>query len=476
MNIVQALDEIDVLFANGINSNNKFENQEIIDKIYNALTTIKEFISKNDELQKRYMILSNAFIVANEKNTYTDRQIKDDAENYFAWLQGEKNIAINPNIKVSLEEAMRLENLANLTGHKPRKAIVEVINKLENSTNKTNLPKKISFIDKVRAKINDWFKSKQRKYDDNIIENIQEKPKENIKKDNVRSYIKVDTVPSIKKSQSKEQKAQLVVISDLHGNMNKWNYVKRALENNPNMKVIIEGDAMDRGNYGLQILLQIKELCSKGRAEYIPGNHDSFAYYTLMAEGTNFENETIIKQSRKTWEMNGGKVTQNSFQNFDKIVMEELQKGNIKNKITKEELVSWLGKRPIQKIVHEGDKKYALGHAIFDKSLYRENPEFNLEKALTLALQGKEKSETYKKYQNIMWYRENDEKTYYSEIDFPKGYLMIVGHTKQKNANLKYLGNDKNKPIMYLDCGKGQLQGFDLISGKHVQIEPEKTR
>jgi len=475
MNIVEALDEVDILFANELDSNNKFKSKETIDKIYNSLVSIKKYIPENDELEKRYQVLSNAFIsIANGENSYKDTQIKNDAENYFAWLRGEKNIATNPNIKISIEEATKLKELANLTGHNPRKEIEEVVNQ----TNRTNnLPKKISFIDKLRGKINNLFKPKQKKENNKRIEDIPIKPKEEVKKENALSYVKVNTPqPKLENIQKKEDKRQLVVISDLHGNIDKWNYVKKALEKNPEMRVIIEGDAMDRGNCGLQILLQIKELCDKGRAEYIPGNHDSFAYNTLMSEGTKYENERIIQNSKKTWEMNGGKTTQSSFENFDNIVMEELQKGNIKSIITKKELVSWLGRRPIQKVVYEGDKKYALGHAVFDESLYRKDPEFNLEKALVLALQGKEKSDIYNRYQNIMWYRENNEKTHFSEISFPKDYVMIVGHTKQKNANLQYLQNDKNKPIVYLDCGKGELQGFDLVSGKHIQLEPERTR
>ena len=478
MNIVEALDEIDILFANELNSNNKFENKETVDKIYNALVSIKEYVSENDKLQKRYQVLSNAFIsITNGENSYKDIQIKQDAQNYFAWLQGEKNIASNPSIKISKEEAIRLIGLAKITGHKPRNEIAEVVKNLENTKNETNLPKKISFIDKIRGKINNFFKVKEKKERKTRIEDIPIIPKEEVKKENVLSYVKVNTPqPELENIQKKENKRQLIVISDLHGNMNKWNYVKNALEKNPKMKVIIEGDAMDRGNDGLQILLQIKELCSKGRAEYIPGNHDAFAYNTLMANGTKYENENIIKQSRKTWEVNGGITTKNSFENFDDIVTEELRKGNIKSRITKAELVSWLGKRPLQKVVYEGDKKYALGHAVFDKSLYMKDPEFNLEKALVLALQGKEKSDTYNRYQNIMWYRENDKKTHFSQISFPKDYVMVVGHTKQRNANLQYLENDKNKPIIYLDCGKGELQGFDLVSGKHIQLEPERTR
>ena len=156
MNIVEALDEIDILFANEIDSQNKFKNKEAADKVYNGLVSMKEYILENHELHKRYKVLANAFIsAANEKKYYDDTQTKKDAENYFAWLQGEKNIASNPNVKISMEEATRLNDLANLTGHKPRKEVEKVI-KQANNTN--NLPKKISFIDKLRGKLNNLFK------------------------------------------------------------------------------------------------------------------------------------------------------------------------------------------------------------------------------------------------------------------------------------------------------------------------------
>lgn len=59
---------------------------------------------------------------------------------------------------------------------------------------------------------------------------------------------------------------------------------------------------MDRGKYGLQILLQIKELCDKGRAEYIPGNHDIYAYNTFATQGTQYENRPFIQVDKELWE------------------------------------------------------------------------------------------------------------------------------------------------------------------------------
>ena len=75
-----------------------------------------------------------------------------------------------------------------------------------------------------------------------------------------------------------------------------------------------------------------------------------------------------------------------------------------------------------------------------------------------------------------MWYRENDNNTHYSDISWPKDSIVVVGHTRQTEANLKYLQNDQNKPIVYLDCGKGELQGFNLSTSEHESIESNSAQ
>ena len=66
--------------------------------------------------------------------------------------------------------------------------------------------------------------------------------------------------------------------------MDRWEFVKQMMKQNPNLNVIILGDAMDRGSYGVEMLLQIKELSDVGRVRYVPGNHDEFAYDFLRGK------------------------------------------------------------------------------------------------------------------------------------------------------------------------------------------------
>ncbi len=271
-----------------------------------------------------------------------------------------------------------------------------------------------------------------------------------------------------------ENKDEIVVVSDLHGNLQKWEMIKETLIKNPKRRLIIEGDAMDRGQFGVEILLQIKELSDKGIVEYLPGNHDVFAYNYLATKGSQFENTDTHIYAKETWTANGGKITSANFEdnNYNTIMENELRNGRINHRISRDELIEWLGNCPIQKKVQQKGITYALSHAMFDEELYKQRPDFNLRKALELELDGKEEDiGTLNKFNNCMWYRENDSDTHYSAISWPEGNIVVVGHTRQKEANVQYLGNDSRKPMIYLDCGNGKLQGFNLSTGCHEPIE-----
>ena len=80
----------------------------------------------------------------------------------------------------------------------------------------------------------------------------------------------------------------LYVVSDFHGNIEGYNKaVTKLMAGN---RIIILGDAMDRGEYGMEILEGIKNLNKSGYdIEYIPGNHDEFLYKCLHDGMRKFE-------------------------------------------------------------------------------------------------------------------------------------------------------------------------------------------
>ena len=467
--IIEILDNIDRLMLNELDKNLKFTNPLKCQEVANEISKLPrlEEIEENSVLYKRIRAVRDAFFRASNKGRY---EVKDYSKYYFRWLEGEKEIAEGK--ELSLRESVNLSVDASMTGHEDNEKVKQILDSSYMFSGKkaSNLPKKITWIDKLRNKLNRIFRrniaveTNKPKVDSKAITEAERK--------RFASSIEVTTQQPVIIYQQIQHKPDVVVISDLHGNMQKWEYVKNAMQRNPKLQLIIEGDAMDRGPFGLQILMQIKELCDQGRAEYLPGNHDSFAYNYLKTEGTQYAEYEAAQFAKENWEKNGGEVTKQSFENFDNIMNNEIQIGNIKNRISKEELIDWLGSRPIQKALRVNNQDFALGHAIFDEELYKADPDFNLYKALVKELRG-EKDLVYHRYLNCMWYREEDESTHYAPLALPKDYVTVVGHTKQLEADLKKLGNEQDKPVIYIDCGLGKLQGFSLTTMKSVQLEPK---
>ena len=107
---------------------------------------------------------------------------------------------------------------------------------------------------------------------------------------------------------------------------------------------------------------------------------------------------------------------------------------------------------------------------MFDEKLYNEDPGFSLKKALMLELAGKNDI-NLKRFNNCMWYREGEDYTHFTDLSLPSNSVILVGHTRQNKINLGSLGNDPNKPILYIDCGKGMLQGYSITKDMHVDLE-----
>lgn len=264
-----------------------------------------------------------------------------------------------------------------------------------------------------------------------------------------------------------------IVISDLHSRMDRWEFVKQKMKKNPNLNVIILGDAMDRGSYGVEMLLQIKELSDIGRVRYVPGNHDEFAYNFLRGKmDGNTKSNSLYEYGQKSMEINKGTDTIQKLQNFDQTVENALKEGLITKRISVEELTEWLGNQPIQMRAKYGENSYALAHAFFDPKLYQYDSQFNLEKAYDLQMKGEnaQNSEKIKRFKNTLWYREKTPNTHYAPISWPARHAMIVGHTPQsEGVNVKYLNEDATKPIIYIDCGSYAHIGAFSLSGKVIE-------
>lgn len=270
--------------------------------------------------------------------------------------------------------------------------------------------------------------------------------------------------------QSRQPQPDTIVISDLHSRLDRWELVKQELKKNPKLNVIILGDAMDRGQYGVELLLQIKELSDAGRVQYVPGNHDEFTYDYLR--GKQDGKNALYNYGYVNLDGNKGKDTIAKLENFDQTVDNALKQGLITKKITIDELTEWMGNQPLQVITQQNGNNYALAHAFFDPKLYNYDPNFNLEKAYDVQMTGKnqQNSELVNRFKNTIWYRIENEGPNYASVNWPARYAMIVGHTPQKQGvNFKYVEGDPTKPMIYVDTGSYPSLGAFSLSGKIIE-------
>lgn len=271
--IIQILDNIDILIANLTNDNLRLNEDVLLNQIAEQLNRI-DLTKLNHEslLYNRVDVSKNAFLYISNGVSSGKKEF-DDSQNYLKWLDGEKRLIKGE--KFNVHEALEQQDLSMKTGHNPNKRITKILE----VHRKKLLPKTLSWIDKFKTKLSSLFKLNKKEMQSNPKYKEPEKSQTKIQQECFKESLHKD-VP-YNQSPKTESTSEIVAISDLHGDMKKWQYVKNLMKKNPKMKLVILGDAMDRAPYGLQILMQIKELCEQGKAEYLPGNHDLFAYNYL---------------------------------------------------------------------------------------------------------------------------------------------------------------------------------------------------
>ena len=234
-------------------------------------------------------------------------------------------------------------------------------------------------------------------------------------------------------------------MSDFHGEKDALNVVNDYI--NKGKMVYILGDATDRGEDGVEILLEIMKLHKEEKVVYIPGNHDQFVYN--LYRGTTPEARSSASSNIFA---NGGYETWEA--------LEELKDTDLKKL---DELLDWLGSLPLQKEVKCNNKKYCLAHALFNQKFYNENPNLCLnDLANQKCFSGS--------YGNILWFRKN-KKGYNSYVlqELPdKDSIMIIGHTPTEIEDSKEfnLQNEKGEEIQVINVDgglHGQKNGKDMM-------------
>ena len=504
--VIELLDEIDRYLMKNVDANGKIKNSlDIYARMHiQNIAELKKYLESKGEMKgsikTRVEQTENALLYAidrtqlNTNNKYfnwikSQKQQKNpikpnDEQIYYDICTGHRSIVRSNYAKEYLPEIPGIEELIHSMG------IVE--QEYENFLNRTNeKQQETALVVRKRNIIQRFFDrilhrgayQKQQQTVEPNYEKATDREYGNVHRAYCEQLSDYRNYNNTYQQPKQEMPEQVIAVSDLHGNMDKWQAIKKQMRTNPNTKLIILGDAVDRGEYGIEILLQIKELCDKGKAEYLPGNHDVFVYNYEKVKGmllgvsdkAKLQSNNLIKiLGRDTAHLkaNGGETTLASLENFDRIVRNEIKNGNISNRIGKKELIDWLGRQPIQKKIKTGKTTYALAHAYFDDELYSANSTFNLEQALQLEMAGRTENNIFKKFQTIMWYREHNPKTHFSPVKFPKGCVMVVGHTPQKegiNAR-KFHTGEWDEQIIYIDTGNN-IAALDLTNGRSLNYK-----
>lgn len=211
----------------------------------------------------------------------------------------------------------------------------------------------------------------------------------------------------------------IYVMSDLHGCYDKYLQMLEKIKFNSEDTLYILGDAVDRGDDGIKILLDMMK-----RPNVVPmlGNHEYMAYSVLKkfnvditAYNYNSHLDAEAIEMYENWMFNGGIPTSIAFSKLDKT--------------TKVSIIEYLGEFDLYEEVEVNGAKFVLVHG---------------------GLVGFDENKKLADYDihDIVWGRCDYSRQYY------KDRYLITGHTPTYNIDEKYKGKIyKNNNHIAIDCG-----------------------
>ena len=209
------------------------------------------------------------------------------------------------------------------------------------------------------------------------------------------------------------------VLSDIHGNLRRFEYSMAQINLQPDDTLYVLGDVIDRYPDGIKILRRIMQMPN---AKMLIGNHE---YMMLKAIGhckdAAEEKEHTNWRQIKIWYRNGGMVTHEQLKHY--------------RKDTRSEIFDFIWKLPTNLEVEVNGIKYKLVHA---------SPEENY-------MANYWHSEDYKDSREFaVWERWNE------TCPVPGGYVLIFGHTPTCYFhNREPWSIWKSEKAIGIDCGGG---------------------
>ena len=220
----------------------------------------------------------------------------------------------------------------------------------------------------------------------------------------------------------------IYVMSDIHGNLRRFNSIMEQIDLAPDDTLYVLGDVIDRYPDGIRIL---RKLMSMKNVKMIMGNHEYMMLDVLYKndEGLSAKDQYKYDQRVRLWYDNGGLVTHNYLKRIKKSV--------------RAEIFSYLKSLPVNIDISVNGINYKLVHAApeemyyeFLSTGYRDSQEFSV------------------------WYRLG------SNESIPGEYTLIFGHTPtyHYSRNLPMSICHKRRFIC-IDCGAGTPETADYRNG-----------
>lgn len=136
------------------------------------------------------------------------------------------------------------------------------------------------------------------------------------------------------------------VMSDIHGNMNRFQSVMRQIKLTDKDKLYVLGDVIDRYPDGIRILWKLMKMPN---VQMLLGNHEHMMLAALKGYNPEDADELWNHKKRiRDWYHNNGMVTHKSFNHY--------------SKADRAEIIRYLRKLPLNLDIEVGGVKYRLVH------------------------------------------------------------------------------------------------------------------
>ena len=136
------------------------------------------------------------------------------------------------------------------------------------------------------------------------------------------------------------------VMSDIHGNIDRFNSVMEQINLQSEDTLYILGDIVDRYKYGIKILMQIMKMPN---VKMLLGNHEYMMLEALDGDGDKWDRYSPSSRNLHHWYRNGGECTHEYLKHI--------------RKDTRRTIFDFLKALPVNYEVEVGGRNYKLVHA-----------------------------------------------------------------------------------------------------------------